>query len=343
MNFSSNKNLFHLVKLLANRWLLLIAICLFASNFVFAQKNKSIDARIIYEKPQNERILIGDRLKLVITILHNVGQNYELKLDKTGIKFFEISETPTKETTQDGIVGRTQIEVKLVPFQTGKLPIPPLLVVNNFNEELQTPALEVDVQALVESQDAQIKDIRLIPVGPTNGWLEPLVLSALLTSAGLYLTLRLINPPLTRLFLAYWGKLFPKRPSDNQVVVDIESISLEDQAIKELKALLNSELVFTDLKEFHVKLSEIMMDYAIARYGVEKQEYTTSELLALFQEKAVPILVISTFEQVLAVCDMVKFAKFNLDIDSAKRNVRQAIDLFNSLNYRASLKSDVKQ
>ncbi len=320
----------------------MIAICAFA-NPIFAQKNKSIDARIVYEKPENERILIGDRLKLVITILHNMGQKYELKLDKDGIKFFEIPENPTTETTQDGIVGHTQIEVKLIPFQTGKLPVPPLLVVNNFNEELQTPALEVDVQALVESQDAQIKDIRLIPKGPTNGWLEPIVLSLLLTSAGLYLTLRLLDPPINRLLLAYWGRFFSERPSDNQPSLIIETLSLEDKAITELKALLNSELVYRDLKKFHVKLSEVMMSYAIARYGVEEQEYTTSELLTFFHEKAVPILIISTFEQVLGVCDMVKFAQFKLDVDSAQRNVGQAIDLFNSLNYRASLKNNVKQ
>ncbi|MBI4851455.1 MAG: hypothetical protein HY819_06655 [Acidobacteria bacterium] len=322
--------------------LLLISIGFLAISFVFAQKNKSIDARIVYEKPQNERVLIGDRLKLVITVLHNVGQKYDLKLDKEGIKFFEISGNPIIETSQDGIVGRTQIEVKLTPFKTGKLPIPPLLVVNNFNEELQTPALEVEVESLVESPDAQIKDIKLIPLGVNNGWLEPVVLSLLLTSIGFYLTLRLLNPPITRFLLAYWGKFFLKRQSDKPIIL-IEQISLEDKTIAELKELLNSDLVYKDLKEFHVKLSEIMVNYAIVRYGVEQQEYTTSELLALFREKAVPLLVISTFEQVLGVCDMVKFAKFHLDIESARLSVKQAIDLFKSLNYRASLKTDTKQ
>lgn len=330
-------------RFLLNFIFLLITICFFISNSVFGQVNKTIDARIVYEKPQNERVLIGDKLKLVIIILHNLGQKYELKLDKDGIKFFEISGTPTIETFQDGIVGRTQIEVKLVPFQTGKLPIPPLLVVNNFNEELETPALEVQVESLLESPDAQIKDVKLISVSVTNGWLEPLVLSLLIISTAMYLALRFLDPYFTRLVLAYWGKFFSERPSDNQKELIIEKISLEDKTITALKKLLNSGLLETDLKMFHVKLSEIMNDYAVMRYGVEKQEYTTLELLDLFRKKAVPLIVISTFEQVLGVCDMVKFAKFSLDADAVRKNTQQAIDLFNSLNYRTGLKKDIQE
>lgn len=330
-------------KLLIKFIVLISAIFIFANSLVLGQKNKSIDARVVYENPKNERILIGDKLKLVITIFHNLGQKYELKLDKEGMKAFEIIENPTTEIFQDGIVGRTQIEVKFTPFQTGKLPIPPLLVVNNFGEELQTPAIEVEVASLLESENAQIKDIKLIPVGVVNGWTEPVVLSLLLLSTGIYLALRLLDPHFTRLVLAYWGKFFPESKPENKPVVTLETLSLEDRIIAELRKLLSSDLVYQDSKMFHVKLSEIMMSYAVSKYGVEKHEYTTSELLTLFREKSVPLLVINTFEQVLGVCDMVKFAKFKLDTDSSKRSVQQAIDLFNSVNYRATSKNDIKK
>jgi hypothetical protein len=321
--------------------LLVIIILLFLSP-IFAQ-NKSIDARIVYQKAQNEQILIGDKLKLVITIFHNINEQYKLKLDKEGIKFFEIQGEPISNTQLlNGMITQTQIEVNLIPFQTGKLPIPPLTVISNFNEELKTKPLEVEVQTLTQEQDKEIKDIKLIPTPPKNGWLQVAVLGLLLFSAVGYLTLRFINPIFTNWILAYWNKLFPKTPKKEPEIV-LPKQSLEDITISKLKALLASDLIYKDLKEFHIQLSEIMTNYAISRYGVEKQEYTTSELLELLGQTGVPILIYSTFEQVLNGCDMVKFAQFIPNIDSARLKVNQAIDLFNSLNYRTSSDAKVGQ
>lgn len=325
---------------------LLVIIILSFSLPVFAQKNKpnkSIDARIVYQKAENERILIGDKLKLVITILHNLNEHYKLNIDKEGIKFFEIQGDPVSKTEiLDGLVTRTQIEVNLVPFQTGKLPIPPLIAVSNFNQELQTPSLEVEVQALTQEQDKEIKEVKLIQTPPANGWLQTVVVSLLLLTAFCYLTLRFINPIFTHWILAYWNKFFPKTPKETPRPVLVKE-TLEDITIKKLKALLASDLVYKDLKEFHVSLAEIMTDYATTRYGVEKQEYTTTEILELFAQRGVPELISSTFEQVLNSCDIVKFAQFIPNIDSARVSVNQAIDLFKSLNYRASSNINIGQ
>lgn len=301
----------------------------------FSQRNKAIDVRIVYEKGENERILIGDHLKLVAIVLHNTGEEFELKLDKDKLKAFEIVGNPVKQTQiLDGFVARTQIEVKLIAFQTGKISIPPLLAVSNYNEQLQSSPLEIEVQTLTKAEEKQIKDIKLIQSAPNNGWLEPLFIGLLITAIAFYLTFRLLDPYFNKLVMLYWQRFFPPQVN-NELQAILKTESLEDEIINKLKALLETDLIYRDIKAFHVKLAEIMLSYAVKRYGVASQEYTTTELLTLFEQKSVPNIIKNTFEQILTNCDLVKFAQFQVEINITKQNINRAIELFKSLNYRA--------
>lgn len=334
INNLKTKYFWKLIKVFCQLSLVFVLISMIASSS-FSQRNKAIDVRIVYEKGENERILIGDHLKLVAIVLHNIGEEFQLKLDKDKLKAFEIVGDPIKQTQiLDGFVARTQIEIKLIVFQTGKISIPPLVAVSNYNEELQSSSLEIEVQALTKAEEKQIKDIKLIQSAPNNGWLEPLFISLLITATAFYLTFRLLDPYFNRLVMAYWQRFFPPQVN-NELQAILKNESLEDEIINKLKALLETDLIYRDIKAFHVELAEIMLSYAVKRYGVENQEYTSIELLTLFEQKSVPNIIKNTFEQILTNCDLVKFAQFQVEINITKQNIHRAIDLFKTLNYRA--------
>jgi hypothetical protein len=334
INNLKTKYFWKLIKAFSQLSLVFVLIFMIAISS-FSQRNKAIDVRVVYEKGENERILIGDHLKLVAIVLHNIGEEFQLKLDKDKLKAFEIVGDPIKQTQiLDGFVARTQIEVKLIAFQTGKISIPPLVAVSNYSEELQSSPLEIEVQALTKAEEKQIKDIKLIQSAPNNGWLEPLFISLLMTATAFYLTFRLLDPYFNRLVMAYWQRFFPPQVN-NELQAILKKESLEDEIINKLKALLETDLIYRDIKAFHVELAEIMLSYAVKRYGVENQEYTSTELLALFEQKSVPNIIKNTFEQILTNCDLVKFAQFQVEINITKQNINRAIDLFKSLNYRA--------
>jgi hypothetical protein len=320
---------------------LLLFSCLSLFNLpLFAQVTQSdekIDAK--FENSNRTQILIGDPIKLKIGIQHPVGKSYQLSLDEAGLGFFELRGQPLVNTHAiDSQMATTTIEVLLVPFQTGKLPFPPLLLQRNDGKQLQTPALELQVEALTAPEERTIKDVRLMPETPNNGWLQATIIAVLLASGSLYLFLRLADPYATRWLLAFMGLLIKRKQPVASVPVG-PRLSLEEEMIARLKLLIASDLAQTDVKSFHIQLAQIMSDYAIRRYLAPPQEYTTAELLELLTLRNVPTLVKTAFERILSACDLVKFARWQPDLEAAQRSARQAIDLLNALNHGAQVTS----
>lgn len=317
----------------------LLALLLFifscALGTTLTRADEIVSARVIH----GERVLIGDPVKVQIDVQHRAGDSYKLQLDERGLGLLELRGQPEITTRAiDGQSARTQVTITLVPFTTGKIPLPPFQLVRvSDSASLQTPALELNVEALSAPQERQIKDVRPLPAAPVNGWLRPVFFTVLLASAGLYLILRFTEGPLTRWALALVAMFVARREQQQAPVVPRQS--LEDETIAKLRLLLASGLAAADIKRFHVQLSDIMINYAVKRYGRAGQEYTTEELFEMFETKGVPVLVSSAFEQILSACDMVKFARWQPDVEAAQRSVRQAIDLLKALNFNAQVKS----
>jgi hypothetical protein len=316
---------------------ILCVLCVFVVLFFAVPTlgaEEAVSARIVRDK---EKIFIGDPVRIEIGIQHRAGNNYELKLDPSGLGFFELRGRPVVQTRAiDGQSAETRIEFTLAPFRTGKLPIPPLIIERNPGEvQLQTAALEINVEPLTSLQERQIKDVRPLPTMPLNGWLQTAVITIMLASAGLYLLLRFADARIA----AWMPALFALFVAGSAAETEKPAVSLktlEDEAIARLRLLLASGLASTDVKRFHIQLADIMTVYAITRYGRPDYEYTTGELFELFEAKGVPVLVSSAFEQILGACDTVKFARGRPETESAERSARQAIDLLNALNFNNS-------
>lgn len=282
-------------------------------------------------------LLIGDTIRLRITVPQTSKAEYNLPLDKQKLAPFEIQGQPLIKTTPKG---ETQFELEVIPFKTGQIQIPSLTLVGSDGTQLRTPPVNISIE-MISGDSKQIKEIQLIPTAPKNGWLQPVIIWLLILAALLLVFFRVVDRQLRRWFTPL---PLPLPASDNTVV--IEEINLEEQALARLKRLLASGKAQTDLKDFCVELANIMTDYAKARYGVTEQEYTSLELQRLFQYQGVPILIKSAYEQILELCDQVKFAGWPITPDVAEHRLHQAVDLLNNLNklnYKNSLTEGSKE
>jgi hypothetical protein len=315
-----------------------IFICAF-SSLIAADVGDTVNIRIAGAK---NKILIGDPVRVEINIRHRTGESYQLKIDPAGLGFFEQRGAPAVESRAiDGQSAQTQIAIILVPYATGKLPIPPLLLEEaSGGGRLQTPPLLINVEPLSAPQDQQIKEVRPLPKMPLNGWLQPVILTILFASAGLYLLLRFADARVTSFIMAWAGLLAARRVSE-PVSPAVTYKTLEDETIARLRLLLASGLASIDVKRFHIQLSDIMTGYAVVRYGEQGREYTRGELFSLFESSGVPILVTSAFEQILEACEFVKFAQGRPGTELAERAARQAIDLLNALNFNNTTKKSL--
>lgn len=278
-----------------------------------------VSARIIKSK---EKILIGDPVKMEITIRHFQNEDYKLKLDPKGLGFFEFrGEAVVERQNIDASRVESKISIEIVPFSTGKLPIAPLLFSNGRDELLSTP-FEVEVSAVTSPEERTIKDVRLMPQAPSDKWLQPAVLTMLLASSFIYLFLRTADR---------FGRQFfvPKQTLKEVAIVS----NFEDEAIKRLKKLL-AEISKLDNKVFHIEFAQIVTNYLIKRYGFINQELTTVEMMLLLEKRKVPVLVCATVAEVLDWCDLVKFAQHKPDVARTDLLVRKTIDLITALNFK---------
>ncbi len=85
----------------------------------------------------------------------------------------------------------------------------------------------------------------------------------------------------------------------------------EEIARDALKALLEMELIEKGLiKEYYIRLSDIIRTYIENRYRIFAMDRTTGELFQEMKSKKIERLHIDKINDFLEDCDMVKFAKY---------------------------------
>lgn len=318
------------------RVLIFILCCglfpLFLPSLLLAQER--VNTKLQTAKPQ---ALIGDPVTVEIEIEHPVANSYELKAGKKSTDFFELRETPTVTTERiDGQLAKTKISLSLIPFQTGKLPIPPFIITRNDGQELVSQPLELEVTPIVGKDENSIKDFRLLPRSAKNGWLQTALLITFMAATGIYLMARFSNLLINRALAMFWAGRAQPQVATSPLIV---SQTLEEEFIVKLRKLIASKQADRDIKQFYVQLAEIITGYAVTRYGVLGREYTTTDLMDLFSRKAVPVLVVSTYDKILTDCDLAKFARESFTVEIAEKSAQQAIDLLKALSYESQIKT----
>ncbi|MCS6886325.1 MAG: hypothetical protein RMM17_07100 [Acidobacteriota bacterium] len=287
---------------------LVIAWILLASNSIFAAE--LVSTRLLH----GERVLIGDLVVLEVLVRHEWDKQYTLHIDRRGLVGLEIGrDLEVKIVSDEGRYIVTSYRLRLIPFVTGQVPLPPF-VIEGQGERLQTPALKLEVSAVTEPQAFEIKDVRLLPSPPTESKLGVSIAVPVFFSILLYLAL-------------HYTTRLPNRPLADSVL-PASDLKPEDEAISRIRALLSTE---TDVKMFHVELSAVMSWYVAKRFSCPAQEWTTTEILHYSEGMGLPPLLRDVYSEVLPQCDLVKFACVRPERSVYEGMAYRVIDLFTAL------------
>lgn len=127
-------------------------------------------------------------------------------------------------------------------------------------------------------------------------------------------------------FLIYRRLRRKNDPEENQK----SALSPEDEAIFNLNQLFDSDLIRrSKIKEYYLRLSEILRVYFERRYGILAVEYTTDEILKALKEKALSVELRIKIQEVLEAADLAKFAKWKpepAEIIQINQKSKQIVD-----------------
>lgn len=198
-----------------------------------------------------------------------------------------------------------QQDLTVFAFDSATLYIPPFRFVNQRGDTLLTNSLalkvfvpfenvEVDPQKFCDIKGVETPD--LVIWDYADWFLWPLL--AIVLIVGLWAGYR------------YW-----KEHKNQQVEVKPKEKPLPPhvEAMQRLEEL-NSKKLWQDghNKEFHTELTEILRQYIERRFQVSAMEQTSDEILdSLYELAQEQKSSLQNLKQILAVADLVKFAKFN--------------------------------
>jgi hypothetical protein len=261
-------------------------------------------------------VSVGDRLQLTVTVEHTPGGSVVWP-DSLSLEPFEILGAELLAPTE--IEGRavTGVRLTLTIFELGDLEIP------SFDFNVQGPdgsatlvssdPYGVTVQSVGLDEGGDIRAIRG-PLGIPIGVIYVLPWLLLLVALGL---------------LAFW--LWRRRrggdDSATRRSVIIPRLPHEE-AYEALDRLEASDLLQrAEIKEYHIRVSEIIRTYVEGRFDVFALEMTTGEVMEGLRETGLDDDVLAAFDGFLSRCDLVKFAKLRPAPDASRRVLDTAREL----------------
>ncbi|MFV2007441.1 MAG: hypothetical protein ACC667_08335 [Longimicrobiales bacterium] len=249
-------------------------------------------------------VTVGGRLELLLTVEHDPGATV-LWPDSLDVSPFEVLEAVTLRPTQRD--GRTfsAARLSLAAFELGELEIPSIEVqvvgADSMVTALATDPFGIGVETVGLDQGDDIRGIRG-PLAIPRGLMA--LLPWLLLAAGL-------------VALAYW--VYRRGQDDASAElgrVVLPGLPHEDayEALDELEGA--GLLQRGEVKEFHIRVSEIIRTYVEGRFDIYALEMTTPEVMAGLRSCEVDGEVHGEFAAFLDRCDLVKFAKVRPGVDA---------------------------
>jgi hypothetical protein len=249
-------------------------------------------------------VTVGGRLELLLTVEHDPGATVVWP-DSLDVSPFEVLEAVTLQPTRRD--GRTlsSARLSLAAFELGELEIPSIEVqvvgADSTVTTLATDPFGIGVKTVGLDEGDDIRGIRG-PLAIPRGLMA--LLPWLLLGAGL-------------VALAYWMyRRGQDAPASELGRVVLPGLPHEDayEALDELEGagLLQRGAV----KEFHIRVSEIIRTYVEGRFDVYALEMTTPEVMAGLRRRDVDGEVLGEFVDFLDRCDLVKFAKVRPGVDA---------------------------
>lgn len=243
-------------------------------------------------------VTVGDRLSLEVAVEHPTDAvvSWPDSLDLGAFEVLEARVSPVR--SRDG-VSLSAATYVVTAFELGELELPTFEVVvlhpDGREEVLETDAYGVEVISVGVDESGDIREIRgplAIPVGLMR--LVSLIALLILVGAAAYALIR-------------------RRRSDDQTAEARPAPPARpahEVALEELERLESSRLLAEGkVKEFHIRVSEIIRRYVEARFRVPALEMTTWEVLGGLHAAGVDSDLRDDLRRFLDQCDLVKFAK----------------------------------
>ena len=208
---------------------------------------------------------------------------------------------------------------ELVSFSTGMAIIPqiPFTLLNSSSEVYTVYSSSKSIN--IESTLAKIGDL-----GDIKDIKEPLSIG---NGALLYIIIAII-------LLLIGAYIYYRKKTLEQITLDTKpKLPPYEVALRALDDLLTSDLLSKNLiKEYYVRISEIMRNYISGTFGFEAFEKTTQELYNDLKNNSVDKKITAKIKELFENCDLVKFAKFTpkenqstYDIELAKTIVLESM------------------
>ncbi len=246
-------------------------------------------------------ITIGDRITYTITIVHDESLKVQQPGPGANLGQFEIKDYHIAEPRHENGRLVEQFRYVISVFDTGRFVIPPFPVAVSLGDTsqpvvVQSEAIPIYVKSVLNSPNAELKDIKPPVVPPVNYWRWVLLAGGVLLLMGLAL-------------LGWYGY---RRRKEGQPLFRKEVIRpAHEIALEAIQALRESDLLARqDYKTFFTRLSDIVRTYLENRFFVPAMEATTDEILEAISSLDLEAEHRGRLEQVLRLCDLVKFARY---------------------------------
>ena len=297
-----------------------IAFLAFAIFFLFSHSFAQEGSISIDSKVDKSTITIGGLITYSIIVTHDAGVQVELPELGANLGAFEIRDYTVHEPLTENSKSVEQFDYIISTFDVGEFEIPPLSYYYSFppdstKHELKTRKLKILVESLRPSEEGDIRDIKAPLVLPKDYrkwiiWGSSGFASMLLAGVLFYI----------------WRR---KRAGKGLLPEKIEPPRPPHEiALEELTALKDSSLLQEGkVKEFYIRISEVIRRYVEGRYFIVAMELTSFELRENLKRSEIPAEEIAMFYEFLSTCDLVKFAKYKPSSAKNSANLNKAFEI----------------
>jgi len=249
-------------------------------------------------------ILIGDVIRYTVVVEHDPEVELVTPSLAANLGQFEIRDYSVAEPVErDGVI-QARTDYLISTYFTGEFEIPPLEIGYTMPGDsalhtIKSEPIPIQVQSLNPDEAGDIRDIKP-PLELERNWRRLTGMVLLILAAAALGILLLIWIRRRR----RGESLLPKR---RQPPRPAHEIALE--AIRSLAR--DRELRDREIKQYYIRLSEIVRVYIHGRYALYALEMTTSQLLEAMAREGVAHEGGDLLSELLHLCDLVKFAKYS--------------------------------
>lgn len=253
-------------------------------------------------------VTVGDPISLRVSVEHPPGSRVVWP-DSVDLSPFEVLGARASGPTTRNDASLSSLTLTLAAYELGDLEIPPFQVAvigaRGDSTLLSTDRFGIRVESVGLDEGGDIRGLK----GPMGIPLSP-VRVALWALAFLLLGV---------LAVAIRRRLGRKGEGFRVSVPEPPSRPPHEVALEALRRLEASPLLDRgEVKEYHIRVSEILRRYVEGRFRVQALEMTTRDIQTGMERVGVPVQVREGFRSFLDRCDMVKFAKHRPDAGASR-------------------------